>query len=73
MLHQGVNAAFEIAITREHARADNVRACYGSRNFRFQRPGIADAGRAAVTDRVETECIEVVDESGFLEVVGYDS
>ena len=36
----------------------------------MERPGIANAGGAAVTDHVESELIEIFLEAGFLEIIG---
>ena len=45
---------------------------HGRRDLLDQRAGVADAGGAAVADRVEAEVLEVLGEAGLLVVVGDD-
>ena len=45
----------------------------GLRDVGGQRAGVADAGGAAVADGIETECVEVRGEAGFVVVVGDDA
>jgi hypothetical protein len=68
-----VDAAFEVAVARQHARADDVAARDGLRDLGLQRPGVADAGRAAVADGVEADRLKVVDELSLLEVIRNDA
>ena len=71
-LHERVNAAFEVTVARKYTRCNDIAFLNSGFDLRFQRPGIANAGRAAVTNGVETQRIEVIDEVRFREVVGDD-
>ena len=73
MLHKRVNATLEIAVAGQDAGANNVAARYRVRDLGLQWTGVADAGRAAVADRVEADLLQIVDELGFFEVVGDDA
>ena len=68
--HERVNATFKVAVAGQDAGADDVAACHCIGNFRKQWSRVADAGRAAVTHRVETYGIQVVQQICFFEIVG---
>ena len=55
----GVNAAFEVTIAAEHGDGDKTVIVNGLGNIDRQRAGVADARRAAVTDDVEAQLIEI--------------
>ena len=57
--HVGVHAAFEIAVARQHRGGDEIVVvdAFGDRGR--QRPGIADAGGAAIAHEVEAERVEI--------------
>ena len=48
--HERMNARLEIAVAGKHARRDEIAFADRGLDFRRERPGIADAGRAAVAD-----------------------
>jgi hypothetical protein len=55
----GIDAALEIAVARQH-RGDHQIALLDRAGDRLgQRPGIADAGGAAIADEVEAELVEI--------------
>ena len=58
-LHVGVDATLEVAVAREHRGDGEVVLVDRGRDLVDQRTGVADAGRAAVADRVEAEVLEV--------------
>src|SRR6185503_13597123 len=66
-----VYARLEIAVTREHGGRDDV--VLGDRfvNVTVQGPGVADAGGAAVTGNVIAELLEIRQQAGILQVLGY--
>ena len=68
--HVGVDAAFEVAIAREHRGGDQIVLVDRLGDFLRQRTGIADAGGAAEADQVEAERVEILLQAGFLVVVG---
>ena len=65
-LHVGVDPALEVAVAREHRDDRQVLGADDVGDLGRQRPGIADAGRAPVTDEVEAELVEVLVEPGPL-------
>ena len=71
MRHERVYAAFEITVAGQDAAAATMLPSFTAASISgLQRPGIADAGRAAVADRVEAECVEIVVEFWLFQVVG---
>ena len=66
--HVGVDAAFEIAIARQHRRGDQIIVVDRLGILRRQRTGIADAGRAAEADEIEAELVEIFLQSGLVEI-----
>ncbi len=68
-----VNTALEVAIARQYARTNDFAFLDGFRNLGHQRPGVADAGRTAVADVVKADSVQVVQQAGFLQVVGDDT
>ena len=68
--HVGVDAAFEVAVAREHRRRHQIVLVDRLGDFLRQRTGIADAGGAAEADQVEAERVEILLQAGFLVVVG---
>ena len=73
LLHVGVDAAFEVAVAREHRDDREVVLVHRVRDAVEQRAGVADAGGAPVSGEVEAQVVERLDESGALEVVGDDA
>ena len=65
-----IDAAFEIAVAREHGRGDEIARRHGRRDRIGQRAGIADAGGAAIADEVEADLVEVLLQAGLGEIVG---
>ena len=68
--HVGVDAAFEIAIAREHRGGDEIVVVDRLGILRRQRAGIADAGGAAEADEIEAELVEILLQAGLLEIFG---
>ena len=71
-LHLRVDAGLEVAVAGEHGADDQVALLDRDRDRLRQRPGVADAGRAAVADGVEAELLEVLRQSGLVVVLGHD-
>src|SRR6266404_3340953 len=65
-----MDAGLEVAIARQHRCADQV--VLGDRllDRRIERPGIADAGRAAIAGEIEVELFELREQAGSREVFG---
>ena len=66
--HVGVDAAFEVAIAREHRGGDQIAVVDRLGILRRQRTGIADAGGAAEADQIEAELVEILLQAGLLEI-----
>src|SRR5439155_2007463 len=64
-----VDPALEVAVARQHRHDGQTVVVDRRGDLGRQRPGVADAGRAAEPDQVETELVEVGDEPGPLVVV----
>ena len=71
-LHLGMDARLEVAVAGEHRADDEVALLDGGRDLLRQRPGVPDAGRAAVADRVEAELLEIVRQAGAVVVLRHD-
>ena len=69
-LHVGVDPALEVAVARQHRDDGEVLLVDGLADLGDERPGVADAGGAAVADQVEAELVEVRRQAGLLVVVG---
>ena len=67
----GVDARLEVAVAREHGRADQVVLDDGFLDRLRQRAGVADAGGAAVAGRVEAKLLEVGQEPRLGQVLGH--
>ena len=65
-----MHARFEISISRKHGGRDQIVIVNRFLDLRMKRPGIADAGRATVTDKIEAELIEICLQSGLGEIIG---
>ena len=63
-----MHAPFKIAIARKHRRRDEIARVDGFSHRFGQRTRIADAGRAAVTDNIETKLFEIRQQSRFREI-----
>ena len=72
-LHFRMHAAFEVAIAGQHRARDHIACLHGIGDLRLQRTGVADAGRAAVADRIEADRFEISGEAGLRQVVGHDA
>ena len=64
--HVGVDAAFEIAIARQHRGGDQIVLVDRLGDLLRQRTGIADAGGAAEADQIEAERVEILLQAGLL-------
>ena len=58
--HVRVDAAFEVAVAGQHRGGDQIVLVDRFGNFLRQRPGVADAGRAAEADQVEAQRVEIL-------------
>ena len=69
-LDQRMHPPLEVAVARQHRSDGQVGAADGFLDGIVQRPGVADAGGAAVADQVEAELVQVRCQSCGLEVIG---
>ena len=69
-LHLGVDAAFEVAVAREHRGHGQVVLGNAAGHRLGQRAGVADAGGAAVADHVETQLLQIVEHACLAQVIG---
>ena len=65
-----VHARLEVAIPAQHRDADEVVLVDGILDQRVERAGVADARRAAISDGVEAEAVEIRLEARLLVVLG---
>jgi hypothetical protein len=63
----------EIAIPGKHRRGHQIEIANGLFDLGVKRPGISDAGSAAVSDDVETKLIEILLQAGFLQIIRDDA
>ena len=68
--HVGADAAFEIAVARNHRGGDQPVLVDRFADRFGERPRIADARGAAIADEVEADVVEVVLQPGLDQVVG---
>ena len=71
-LHLGVDARLEVAVPGEDGADDEVALLDRLRDLGRERPGVADARRAAVADGVEAELLEEGRQAGLVVVLGDD-
>jgi hypothetical protein len=64
---------FEIAIARKHGSGHQVEFADRLLDFRMERPRIADAGRATITDHVESQLVEILLQPSLLEIIRNDA
>ena len=69
-LHFRVHAPLEIAVARQHRGGDHVTLLHGGGDLGLEGARVADAGHATVAGDVEAHGFVVVEQLGFLEVVG---
>ena len=70
--HLGMHPALEVAVAREHGDDVQVLIVHGRSDLLDQRPGVADARRAPVSDEGEPQLVQVRREPAPVEVVGDD-
>ncbi len=68
-LHIGRDAAFEVAVARQHSGGDDAVIVDRLRDVFRQRAGVADAGGAAETDQVEADLVEIGLQAGIGEIL----
>jgi hypothetical protein len=67
-----VHATLEVAVAGEDRGDRELVVADGFRNRSVERAGVADAGRAAIADDVESERLEIVQELRTLEILRDD-
>ena len=72
-LHALVNARLEVAVSRQHARPDDVVLGESLFELSIQRARIADAGRATEPDELEAQAIEERLQARLGEVLAHDA
>ncbi|MNG03796.1 hypothetical protein D3C84_868910 [compost metagenome] len=68
--HQRMDPAFEVAVARQHRGHGQVGFLDGFFDRFRQRPGVTDAGGAAIADQGKTQFIQILRQAGSLVVVG---
>src|SRR4030095_4210442 len=63
-------ARFEVAVSRKHRGSNQIEFMDCLLDFRMERSGIADAGRATVADQIKPELIEIFFKSCVFPIVG---
>ncbi len=71
--HLGMHPALEVAVAGEHRAGRDVTGLHAGGDLRLERPGVADAGGAAVAHEVEADSGKIVEHAGAREVVGDDA
>ena len=69
-LHVRVDPALEVAVAGQHRDDREVVLLHRGRDLVDDRPGVADAGGAAVADQVVAELLQVRRQAGLVVVVG---
>ena len=64
-----VHPRLEIPVSRKNGRGNQVILVDRFLDVWMQRPGVADAGGAAVADEIKPELVEIFLESGFVEII----
>ena len=54
-----MHARFEVAVSRKHRGSNQIEFVDRLFDFRMERSGIADAGRATVADEIKSELVEI--------------
>src|SRR6266853_5085116 len=68
-----MHARFEIPIPRKDRSRNQIVFVDRFLDVWVERPGVADASRAAVTDKVKPELVEIALQSRFLQIIGNDT
>ena len=67
-----MDATLEVAVPGEHRHADDVARAHRLGDLGTQRPGVADARRAAIAHHVEADPFEIGQQPGLAQIVGHD-
>src|SRR5262249_14453528 len=70
--HIRVDAALEIPVSRKNRGCNQIVLAHRRGDRIGQGPGIADAGGAAIADKIETELVEILLKTRSLEIFGDD-
>src|SRR5204863_7204953 len=70
--HLLLNTTLEIAVAAQHGADHQIARLHLRRYFVRQWTTVADARRTAVSDQVEAERVEIREQSGLPQVLGYD-
>ena len=70
--HVRVHAALEVAVARKHRGRDDVVLVDRLGELFRQRPGVADAAGAAEADQIEADAVEILLQTGLVEILGDD-
>ena len=65
-----MHARFEIPVPGKNRSRNQIVFVDRFLDVWMQRPGVADAGRAAVTDKIKPELIEIFLQPGFRQIIG---
>src|SRR5439155_25397358 len=71
-LHLGMDPRLEVAVPGQHRADDEIALADRFGDLVRQRPGVPDARRAAVADRVEAELVEVLLQPRLLVILRHD-
>src|SRR5262245_54041842 len=68
-----MHARFEVAVTRQDARRDQVVRDDLLFDFWVERAGVSNTGRTSISDNIEAELIEIRLQSGLRQIIGNDA
>ena len=68
--HQRIDAPFEVAIAAQHRGHGQLSFLYRVGDWFRQRPAVADASGAAVTDQIEFQLFQIRREARIVQIVG---
>ena len=68
-----MDAALKVAVARKHRRGDEVTARDGFCNFCWQGTRVTNTGCTAISDDVESELRERIDQIRLFEVFGHNA
>ena len=68
-----MDSRLKVAVAGQHRRHHQVVPGDGLFQVRLQRPGVADAGGAAVADGLEAQAVQIAGEAGLVQVLGDDA
>src|ERR1043165_9658927 len=68
-----MDARLEVSITRQNGSRNHVALIYDLLDRRIEWSGVSDTRRAAVTDKIEAQFVQILLETGSFEIFGNNS